>query len=69
MCSMPAYSFTLTEHDPERPWIVVVQEHQTVTLDAGINFYEWAAERWPSPRWTVLLDPWQLAPEWPRPSG
>lgn len=25
-----------------------------------------AHEQWPAPRWLVELDPWQLAPEWPR---
>jgi hypothetical protein len=56
---------------PDRPWIVVGQEERTVTFDEA-NFFEWAAERWPGPRWTVGLTPWQLGPEWPgsaRPSG
>jgi hypothetical protein len=61
---MPQYSFIITEHDPERPWIVFGQKHQTVTLDDDVRFSAWAHERWPSPRWSVELDPWQLAPEW-----
>ena len=60
------YSFTITEHEPERPWIVVDSEHRTITLEDGASFFAWAAERWPAPRWTVELDPWQLAPAWPR---
>ena len=58
---VPAYGYTLTEYDRERPWIVIRQGHRTVTLDAGLNFFEWAHEQRPAPRWTVELDPWQLA--------
>jgi hypothetical protein len=50
----------LIERDPERPWLVLAQEHRTVTLEDGVNFYEWAHTQWPDPRWTVELDPWQL---------
>jgi hypothetical protein len=64
MCSMPTYSFVVTEHDPERPWIVRGQDRETVTLDDSASFWTWAHERWPAPRWSVELDPWQLAPEW-----
>jgi hypothetical protein len=58
---VPEYGYTLAEYDPERPWIVIRQGHRTVTLDAGLNFFEWAHEQWPAPRWTVELDPWELA--------
>jgi hypothetical protein len=58
---MPEYSFTVTEHDPARPWIVIGRERQTVELDAGDEgFFVWAHEQFPAPRWTVQLDPWQL---------
>lgn len=30
----------------------------------GLGFHDWAREEWPAPRWSVELDPWQLAPEW-----
>ena len=63
---MPDYGFTITEHDLEEPWIVLGSEHRRVTLDDGVAFFVWAAEQWPAPRWTVELDPWQLAPAWPR---
>ncbi len=63
---MPEYGFILTEHDPERPWIVVGQEQRVVWLDDRARFVEWAAEQWPAPRWTAELDPWQDGPEWPR---
>lgn len=32
------FGFTLTERDPNRPWIVLGREHQTVNLDAGTSF-------------------------------
>jgi hypothetical protein len=60
--SVPEYAFTVTEHDPARPWIVLGQDHRSVMLDDGASFFEWAAERWPKPRWTVEVDPWQLSP-------
>jgi hypothetical protein len=59
---VPEYSFTLTEHVPERPWIVIGQEYRAVVLDDGVNFFEWAHRRWPEQRWTIALDPWQLSP-------
>jgi hypothetical protein len=65
ICSMLAYSFVITEHDAERPWIVVGREHRTVTLEDGVVFSAWAHEQWPAPRWSVELDPGQLAPAWP----
>ncbi len=66
MCSMPSFAFTVTEHDPDRPWIVRSQDHCTVTLDDNVKFFEWAAEQFPAPRWTVELDPFQLGPDWSR---
>jgi len=61
---VPQFSFTLIEHDPHRPWIVLGSEHRTITLDDEADFFEWAIQRWPSPRWTVEPDPWQLSPAW-----
>ena len=55
-----AYSFTVTEHDSDRPWIVLDVEHRTVELDEGADFYGWAHEQWDASRYTVQLDPWQL---------
>jgi hypothetical protein len=64
---MRAFAFTLTEHDAGRPWIVVGREHRTVELEDGADFFSWALQRWPKPRWTIELDPWQLSPERPVP--
>ena len=60
---MPMFRFTATEHDPERPWIVLSQDRCTVTLDDGRSFFEWAREEFPPPRWSVELDPFQLGPD------
>jgi hypothetical protein len=57
---VPEFTFILTEHDPQQPSIVVGSEHYIVTLDANENFFLWARDRWPEPRWSVELDPWQL---------
>ena len=54
------FGFTVTQHEPTRPWIVVGREPRTVTLADDVNFFDWAREHWPAPRWTVQLDPWQL---------
>ena len=48
---MPEYGFTVTEHDRERPWIVLGSEHYTVALEDGAvafdgpptEFLAWAA--------------------------
>jgi hypothetical protein len=60
---MPSYSFTLTEHDPAEPWIVRGHERQTIDLEDGVSFFEYAREHWPAPWWSVELDPWQLSPD------
>jgi hypothetical protein len=62
---MREYGFTVTEHDPHRPWMVLSSEHRTVKLPDGVEFFSWAREQWPSTRWTVQLDPFQLGPRWP----
>jgi hypothetical protein len=58
---VPKYNFTVTEHDADRPWIVLRREHRTAALEAGVGFFDWAYELWPAPRWTVELEPWQLS--------
>jgi hypothetical protein len=54
-----SYSFTVTEHDSARPWIVLGVERQTVELDETVDFYSWAHEQWAASRFTVQLDSWQ----------
>jgi hypothetical protein len=56
------YGFTITDHDPDRPWIVRSSEHRTINLPDGQSFFEWAHEQWPAPRWSIELDPWALTP-------
>jgi hypothetical protein len=52
----------MVEHDLDEPWIVLGISRGTVKLEDGASFFEWAAEHWPAPRWSVELDPYQLAP-------
>jgi hypothetical protein len=63
---MREYRFTVTEHDQDRPWLVLGREHRTTKLADELNFFAWAHEQWPAPRWSVELDPGQLTPAWPR---
>lgn len=57
---MREYGFRLSEHDAERPWLVVDQRHETVQLADDEEFFEWAARTYPRARFTVTLDPWAL---------
>ena len=54
---MREYGFTITEHDPDRPWMVLSSEHRTIELPDGMDFFSWAQEQWPAPRWSVQVDP------------
>ncbi len=56
------YSYALTEHDPNRPWIIRDQQQRAVELEDDENFFEFAAREHPSPRWSVELGPYQLTP-------
>jgi hypothetical protein len=60
---MREHGSSVTEHDPERPWIVHRSEHFMIELKDGVDFFSWAQEHWPAPRFRVELDPWQLTPE------
>ena len=53
---MTAYSYKLTEHDPERPWIVLSTARDSVELPEGQDFYAWAKERYPGKRFRVDLE-------------
>jgi hypothetical protein len=52
------YGYQLTEHDPDRPWVVVRSDHLTVTLADDQPFYEWAHKHWSEAQFTITLDPW-----------
>ncbi len=56
-----SFSFTVTEHHSDRPWIVTGVEQRTVELEDGVDFFAWAAGRWSAERFTVRLDPWELS--------
>lgn len=60
---VPTFRYALTEYDPQRPWLLVGQvQHLTVELESDQSFAEWAAKRWPPPRFSVGLEPGPLAP-------
>jgi hypothetical protein len=40
------YGFTITEHNPDRPWIVISSEQRTIKLPDGRDFFAWAHEHW-----------------------
>jgi hypothetical protein len=56
------YRYSLTGHDPQRPWIVLESRRLVVELEDDDAFFEWASREWPRDRFTVELDPWQLRP-------
>jgi len=55
------YSYTVVEHEPNRPWLVVGSHHRSVELPDDQDFFGWAAQEWPADRFTVQLDPWALS--------
>jgi hypothetical protein len=50
-----------TEHDPDRPWLVVRSEHLNVTLADDQPFFEWAHTHRLGAWFTITLDPWELS--------
>ena len=59
---VPVYSFTITEYDPEQPWLVVSTGRESVELAEGEIFYDWALTKWPRPHFRVRLDAPPLSP-------
>jgi hypothetical protein len=53
---MMTYAYTVTEYDPDEPWLIASTARDSVELDDGEDFHTWARERWPSPRYGVRLD-------------
>ena len=53
---MQEYSYRVSEHDPERRWIVLEQRHETIQLDHDVEFFEWSAAPYPHERYTVQLE-------------
>jgi hypothetical protein len=51
------YSYTVTEHDAQKPWLVVGQARHLIELDEDMNFFSWAHTQWPRPRFEVQLTP------------
>jgi hypothetical protein len=53
---MMTYSFTLTEYEPGKPWMIRATGRQSVELEDGRDFHAWAREQWPADRYRVVLD-------------
>jgi hypothetical protein len=55
------FRYQVTEHDPERPWIIL-STRTGLSLEAqdGYDFREKAGQEWPSDRYTVELEPGEL---------
>jgi hypothetical protein len=54
---VPTYSYTMTTYDVDQPWLICSTSRDSVELEDGVNFHDWARERWPSPRYGVKVDP------------
>ena len=54
---MREHRFTLTEYDPDRPWVVRSQGRHFIELPDDQDFAAWASERWPDQRFMVELEP------------
>jgi hypothetical protein len=55
--------YTVIEHDPSRPWIVVGEaQHRVIELPSIDDFGAWARQQWPPDRYTVQLAPGQEEP-------
>jgi hypothetical protein len=53
---VPVYSFTITQYDSEKPWLVLSTGRDSVELPEGEVFHDWALTRWPRPHYRVRLD-------------
>jgi hypothetical protein len=60
---MPVYRYTVTEYDPNKPWVVVgMIPGLIVELPDEQDFPVWAASQWPAPRYEPRLEPEPLHP-------
>ncbi len=59
---MRRYGFQLTEHDPEKPWLIIDSRHEEIELADDESFFRWAAQNYPRERYSVDVDPWTLSP-------
>jgi hypothetical protein len=59
---VPELRYTVTEYDPQRPWVMVSRTRGlAVDLDAE-DFPAWAARAWPATRYTTEIEPGALRP-------
>ena len=54
---MRSYSFSVTEDDEARSWLIRSMDHRTVELEDGVDFATWASREFPGERFTVQQDP------------
>jgi hypothetical protein len=64
---VPLFSYTVTEYDLSKPWLVICTGRHQVELADAHAFLDWARERWPAPRYSVQLDPWSDGSNFARP--
>lgn len=58
---MQTWRYSVTEYDPARPWTILsVRNGMSIELDDDSRFWEWAYERWPTPRYRVELAPHEI---------
>lgn len=63
ICSMPTFRYTVVEHDPDRPWIIVGDtRHLTVDLEDASDFPGGVTRHWPRDRFTTELEAGQEEP-------
>jgi hypothetical protein len=60
--SMRRYGFQLTEHDEQKPWLIVGSRHEEIELPDDAAFFRWVAEHYPKHRYSVDPDPWTTSP-------
>ena len=54
---MRTWTYTLTEHEPDKPWLVVsVRRGMTVELEDHADFFEWSQQQWSSDCYLVELE-------------
>jgi hypothetical protein len=54
---MRQHRFTLTEYEPDRPWVVRASGRHIIELPEDQDFGTWAAERWSVQRFRVEVEP------------
>jgi hypothetical protein len=59
---VPELRYSVTECDPQRPWVMVTRTRGLVVDIDADDFPAWAASAWPAPRYKTELEPGALRP-------